>query len=320
MGFPNRISSRQNYIPQESAAPKRVPASLPSYIQSSLIDPRFDLDSCGVGFVAQLSAEPSHQVLQYALTALARLEHRGAVAADGKSSDGVGVTTAIPREWLLSQCGLWLDESSPLGVAVLFLPKDDTRQRTEIDSALFEQDMEVLAWRSVPICPEILGEIADSSRPEIWHLLITCDDAEFFNRRLFLARKQFERSGLPGYIVGISSETMIYKALCAGRLLSEFYPDLADSEFKTPLALFHQRYATNVLPSWERAQPFCCLAHNGESTPHGAIAHAWKPEPRLYPSTCTLSSRRVAPTQPRSMRSSSFSPTTAAPLARQCAW
>jgi glutamate synthase domain-containing protein 2/glutamate synthase domain-containing protein 1/glutamate synthase domain-containing protein 3 len=236
----------------------------PSYIDGSLIDPRFDFDSCGVGFVAKLSAETSHEILQHALGALARLEHRGAVAADGKSSDGVGVTTAIPRDWLLSQCSLSLDESSPLGVAVVFLPPDDTAQREEIEAALFEQDMEVLTWRPVPVRPEVLGEIAASSRPEIWHLLITSDDGEFFDRRLYLARKQFERSELPGYFVSISSLTIIYKALCAGRLLSEFYPDLADPGFKTPFALFHQRYATNVLPSWERAQPFRTLAHNGE--------------------------------------------------------
>jgi len=264
MGFPNQLSSLSTNSPQQSPAHRCTSFPMPSYIKGSLIDSRFDFDSCGVGFVAQLSAQPSHRILQHALTALARLEHRGAVAADGKSSDGVGVTTTIPREWLLHQSGLSLDESSPLGVAVLFLPKDDTEQRTEIESALFEQDIEVLSWRPVPIRPEVLGEIAESSRPEIWHLLVTTDDSEFFNRRLFLARKQFERSRLPGYIVSISSTTMIYKALCAGRLLSDFYPDLADPEFKTPFALFHQRYATNVLPSWERAQPFRCLAHNGE--------------------------------------------------------
>ena len=135
---------------------------------------------------------------------------------------------------------------------------------TKLKRRLFEQDMEVLEWRPVPIGREILGEIAASSRPEIWQLLILLRIREFFDRRLFLARKQFERSGLPGYLVSISSATMIYKALCAGRLLSEFYPDLADPEFKTPFALFHQRYATNVLPSWDRAQPFRALAHNGE--------------------------------------------------------
>ena len=264
MGFPNRHSSRRTSAAPANSAARGPFAPLPSYIDGSLIDPRFDSDSCGVGFVAQLSAVPSHQILDHALGALARLEHRGAVAADGKSSDGVGVTTAIPREWLLTQSSLTLDESTPLGVAVLFLPKDDTAQRAEIEAALFEQDMEVLTWRPVPIRPEVLGEIASSSRPEIWHLLVTSDDNEFFDRRLFLARKQFERSGLPGYFASFSSTTIIYKALCTGRLLSEFYPDLADPAFKTPFALFHQRYATNVLPSWERAQPFRTLAHNGE--------------------------------------------------------
>src|ERR1700722_7298765 len=264
MGFSYRHSSRRTSDSPAFTAEKGAFAPLPSYIDGSLIDPRFDFDSCGVGFVARLSAEPAHQILQHALGALARLEHRGAVAADGKSSDGVGVTTAIPREWLLSQCGFSLDEGEPLGVAVIFLPKDDAAQRTEIEAALFEQDMEILHWRPVPIRPEALGEIANSSRPEIWQVLITSDDAEFFDRRLFLARKQFERSGLPGYFVSISSTLIIYKALCAGRLLAEFYPDLADPRYKTPFSLFHQRYATNVLPSWERAQPFRTLAHNGE--------------------------------------------------------
>ncbi len=264
MGFPYRHSSRRTSAAPAMPAGDGPFAPLPSYIDGSLIDPRFDFDSCGVGFVAQLSAEPSHRILQHALGALARLEHRGAVAADGKSSDGVGVTTAISREWLLAQSGLSLDESSPLGVAVAFLPREDSDQRAEIEAALFEQDMEILSWRAVPIRTEVLGEIAASSRPEIWHILITSDDTEFLDRRLFLARKQFERSELSGYFVSISSTTMIYKALCAGRLLSEFYPDLADPEFKTPFALFHQRYATNVLPSWERAQPFRTLAHNGE--------------------------------------------------------
>jgi glutamate synthase (NADPH/NADH) large chain len=228
------------------------------------VDPRFDSDSCGVGFVAQLSGERSHNILAHALSALTRLEHRGAVAADGKSSDGVGVTTAIPREWLLARTGLTLSPKKPLGVAVVFLPAEDAAQRVEIEGALHTQDLEVLGWRPVPVRPEVLGVIADSTRPSIWHVLVTAQDANSFDRRLYLARKQFERSGLPGYVVSISSTKMIYKALCAGRLLKEFYPDLADLEYRTPFALFHQRYATNVLPSWARAQPLRVLAHNGE--------------------------------------------------------
>jgi glutamate synthase domain-containing protein 2/glutamate synthase domain-containing protein 1/glutamate synthase domain-containing protein 3 len=264
MGILARSSFRATRLSPAGKAPSCARVPCPSYLESSLIDPRFDFDSCGVGFVAQLSAEPSHKILAHALTALARLEHRGAVAADGKSSDGVGVTVVVPRAWLLAQTGLILAAHKPLGVGVIFFPEEDAAQRAEIESALEAQNVEVLMWRAVPVRPEVLGEIAATSRPSIWHVLVTSDDSIAFDRRLFLARKQFERSGLPGYVVSMSSATMIYKALCAGRLLADFYPDLADPEFKTPIALFHQRYATNVLPSWDRAQPFRTLAHNGE--------------------------------------------------------
>ena len=108
----------------------------PAYLENSLVDPRFDFDSCGVGFVAQLSGEPSHEILQHALTALARLEHRGAVAADGKSSDGVGVTVVIPRAWLLARTEIVLPDWKPLGVGVIFLPEDDAAPRGEIEAAL----------------------------------------------------------------------------------------------------------------------------------------------------------------------------------------
>ncbi len=230
----------------------------------TLIDPRFDHDSCGVGFIAQISAVPSHAILQSALTALSRLEHRGAVAADGKSSDGIGVTTAIPRRLLIESTGITLQESQPLGVLAVFLNKEPDASQAEINAALAAQQIEVLAWRAVPVRPEVLGEIAESTRPEIWQVLATTSNAEDFDRRLYLARKQFERSGLPGYICSSSSRTLVYKAMCAGRLLADFYPDLADPRYKTAFALFHQRYATNVMPSWDRAQPFRSIAHNGE--------------------------------------------------------
>ena len=236
----------------------------------TLIDPRFDQESCGVGFVAHLSGKPSHTILIHALTALARLEHRGAVAADGKSSDGVGVMTAIPRDLLLLPLGIELAANKPLGVAVVFLDGESLASRDELEAAFAGQQIAVLAWRPVPICPQILGSIAASTLPNIWHVLVAPEDAVTtesqadFDRRLYLVRKQFERSALPGYVTSISSSTIVYKALCAGRLLPQFYPDLANPEFKTPFSIFHQRYATNVLPSWDRAQPCRTLAHNGE--------------------------------------------------------
>jgi len=269
---------------QGSGAGQRSEHAFDSF--PNLLDERFDQDSCGVGFVAQLSGEPSHAILNHALTALARLEHRGAVAADGKSSDGVGVMTAIPRDLLLSPLGIELDHAKPLGVAVVFLDGEALASRAELETALAAQQITLLAWRPVPICPQILGSIAASTLPSIWHVLVTPENEEGpadFDRRLYLVRKQFERSAVPGYICSISSSTIIYKSLCAGRLLPQFYPDLANPGFVTPFAVFHQRYATNVLPSWDRAQPCRTLAHNGE------INTIWGNRSRMDARAATLS-------------------------------
>jgi glutamate synthase domain-containing protein 2/glutamate synthase domain-containing protein 1/glutamate synthase domain-containing protein 3 len=231
----------------------------------TLLDPRFDHDSCGVGFVATLRNIPSHEILTQALTALARLAHRGAIAADGKSSDGVGIMTAIPREFLLTSTGVSLDAGQPLAVGVVFFPSESSAGQQALEQALAAQKLQVLAWRVVPTCEDVLGEIALSSIPVIRQVLVTASDPAHFERRLYLARKQFEReAGASGYVCSLSSCSVVYKAMCAGRLLSEFYPDLADPRYVTPFAIFHQRYATNVAPSWDRAQPLRTLAHNGE--------------------------------------------------------
>src|SRR5271170_4023223 len=158
----------------------------PQSSRLSLLDPRFEHESCGVGFVATLSNLPSHDILEKALTALARLEHRGAIAADGKSSDGVGITTAIPRDFLLLSTGIALDDARPLAVGVVFFPPETTESHTEFEQALAAQNLTVLAWREVPTCPEILGEIALSTLPIIRHVLITTADPARLNHRLFL--------------------------------------------------------------------------------------------------------------------------------------
>jgi glutamate synthase domain-containing protein 2/glutamate synthase domain-containing protein 1/glutamate synthase domain-containing protein 3 len=231
----------------------------------SLLDSRFDHDSCGVGFVATLRNQPTHEILTQALTALARLAHRGAIAADGKSSEGVGIMTAIPREFLLASTGLSLEADKPLGVGVVFFPSESEIGQKALEQALAAQNLDVLAWRVVPTREDILGEIALSSIPVIRQVLVTATNPEFFERRLYLARKQFEReAATSGYVCSLSSCSVVYKAMCAGRLLAEFYPDLADPAYTTAFAIFHQRYATNVLPSWDRAQPLRTLAHNGE--------------------------------------------------------
>jgi len=248
----------------------------------ALVNPLYDSESCGVGFVASLDASDQHGILRLALTALARLAHRGAVAADRKSSDGVGILSAIPREFLLKEARIDLPRKRVFAVGMLFLPQDETcitRARLCLQECIASQRLRWLAWREVPTRREVLGEIAAASMPVICQALIagpeeeSCTEAEI-EHRLYLARKAFEQQVSDSYVCSLSSRTIVYKALCAGRLLHEFYPDLDADEFVTPFAIFHQRYATNVLPSWHRAQPLRMLAHNGEiNTIWGNRAH-----------------------------------------------
>jgi glutamate synthase (ferredoxin) len=243
----------------------------PSRVLPSLIDERFDHDSCGVGFVASVAGAPSHMILQQALTALSRLAHRGATAADGKSSDGVGVMTAIPRALLAKAANLALKEKQVLGVGMLLLPVEETRAEGLIERCLVSHDFEVLGWRDVPVCAEWLGEMALGTMPRIRQVLIVDSgegEPETMERRLYLARKQFERAhaqgDVTGYICSLSSQTIVYKAMCTGEFLPNFFPDLASDDYVTPFAIFHQRYATNTSPTWHRVQPGRKLGHNGE--------------------------------------------------------
>jgi glutamate synthase (ferredoxin) len=256
---------------------------------ASLIDPRFDHDSCGVGFVASALGKANHKILQDALTALSRLEHRGAVAADGASSDGIGLMAAVPRQLLLAETGIELRADQALGVGMVFWPQEETRAEGVLESCLVSQQLRVLTWRDVPTRPEILGEIALSTMPRIRQVLVADaapHDPDPMERRLYLARKQFERAvefgEVTGYVCSLSTTTIVYKAMCLGRLLPEFYTDLASPAYVTHFAVFHQRYATNTLPAWHRAQPGRKLGHNGE------INTVWGNRSRLAARDSTL--------------------------------
>jgi glutamate synthase (ferredoxin) len=236
----------------------------------SLYDPRFEHDACGVGFVARAAGRPDHEILTMALEAVSRLSHRGAVAADGLSGDGAGVLTQIPRRLLLEEAereGWALAEDGLLGVGMLFLPADAAAAEAVLAESLEDQHLRVVGWRTVPVDPEALGDRARASLPRIRQVLVQPAEAmadELFERLLYLARKRFERESPGGYVCSLSGRTVVYKALCAARQLPRFYLDLADSRYETTLALFHQRYSTNTLPSWPLAQPLRMAAHNGE--------------------------------------------------------
>ncbi len=235
-------------------------------------------DACGVGFVADLSARPGSHVLPLALEALARLAHRGAVDADGKTGDGAGVITEVPyvlfAEYLAAQ-GRPAPSPGNLAAGLLFLGRDPgvaEEALVAVENALASHGLGFLGIREVPIREDVLGEKARLSRPRLVHLLVARPEglhADAFERELFLARRDME-SALRHlgpeqfYVVSLSHRTLVYKALVRGLDLRAFFVDLTHPEYATSFALFHQRYSTNTLPSWSLTQPFRVLAHNGE--------------------------------------------------------
>jgi glutamate synthase (ferredoxin) len=246
--------------------------------EAGLYDPAFEHDACGIGFVADRAGRATAEVLRLALQALSRMAHRGAVDADGRTGDGAGVTTQIPRTLLAEEFadrGARLPEPGQYAVGLLFLPvREDERRacRETVDRVLRALGLPLLGWRRVPTREDVLGPTARASRPAILHLLVGRPEGlsdEEYEGCLFLARKEMERRLRRFWperfcVVSLSHRTLVYKALVRGVDLAEFYPDLRQPLFATAFALFHQRYSTNTLPSWARTQPFRLLAHNGE--------------------------------------------------------
>jgi len=232
-----------------------------------------DHDACGVGFVARLRAGPSREVIDRALTALARLAHRGGVDADGLSGDGAGLLLPLPQGFfrrVAAQDGISLPEVFGLGMAFIEGGRE-TEARAVVESCAREEGIDCLGWRAVRTEPAILGPRAASILPLIRQSFLgpACADGDF-ERRLFLLRKRIESRRAGIYFSSLSSRTVVYKGLLAPLELREFYPDLDQPDFTATFAIFHQRYSTNTRPSWMLAQPFRFLAHNGEINTIGA--------------------------------------------------
>jgi glutamate synthase domain-containing protein 2/glutamate synthase domain-containing protein 1/glutamate synthase domain-containing protein 3 len=260
-----------------------------------LYDPAHEKDACGTGFVAQKDGKPSHEILRKVLTALANLAHRGAVSADGLTGDGAGVLTQIPYRMLRRELRAWGKDPGHdrLAVGMFFLPKEAAScdQAMRLTAEQFAAGpFEILGWREVPISPQSLGEGAYATLPVIRQLLLKrpegMDDIAA-ERQLYLIRRRIEsrveRAGVSGfYIPSLSCRTVVYKGLMVASQLDRFYLDLADPDFETAIALFHQRYSTNTFPSWSLAQPFRRLAHNGEiNTLRGNLNRMKVREPAL---------------------------------------
>jgi glutamate synthase domain-containing protein 2/glutamate synthase domain-containing protein 1/glutamate synthase domain-containing protein 3 len=233
-------------------------------------------DACGVGFIARQSGERTHEVVQLALEASARLAHRGASATDS-SADGAGLLTQIPRRFFIlaaSRLGIHVSADATLAVGMCFLPVEPQSQAAAValvEAVLAQDGLRLLGWRDVPVRPDVLGASARAAMPVIRQVLIARPDGaddDDWERQLYLTRREIEHRALAQelalYFCSLSCRTLVYKGLLTGGQLGEFFPDLRDPAFESAIAIFHERYATNTMPRWELAQPFRALAHNGE--------------------------------------------------------
>ncbi|HET7468438.1 MAG TPA: glutamate synthase large subunit [Gemmatimonadales bacterium] len=242
------------------------------------LDATREHDACGVGFVAHASGVRSHEVISMALEAVARVAHRGAASTDN-SGDGAGLLTQIPHRLFYRDAyrlGLHLQPGLPFGVGALFLPREPQALRAAVElveAVLAEDGIPFLGWRDVPSNPAALGPTALGSCPVIRQVLVgrpaLAADEQQWEQALYLSRREMERRaeehGLPGfYVCSLSCRTIVYKALLTGTQLPAFFTDFRYPEYESAIAVFHQRYSTNTLPSWPLAQPFRLLAHNGE--------------------------------------------------------
>ncbi len=243
--------------------------------EGGLYRPEFERDNCGFGLIAQMDGEPSHWLISTAISALARLTHRGAVAADGKTGDGCGLLMAMPKAFMRRAAAeMNFDLSDQFGTGLVFLSSDQNDRaaaKQKLNAELENEGLTVAGWRELPLDQSALGEQAKVSQPVIEQVMISSPEGvneNDFERKLFLARRRTEQAICEVddqfYIPSLSAKVILYKGLVMPEFLPVFYKDLNDPEMASSLCLFHQRFSTNTLPQWRLAQPFRYLAHNGE--------------------------------------------------------
>ena len=245
-----------------------------------LYQPDYEHDACGVGMVVNIHGGKSHELVDKALHILENMEHRGAETRD-KTGDGAGIMLQIPHEFILLQ-GIPVPEKGKYGTGLVFLPKEEKEQR-EILSVVIEETeragLRLMHLRTVPTCPEVLGEAARRVEPAIKQLFITgegerrqgdaapgMEKGGSLSQTLYIIRKRIERriTHPDFYICSLSNTNIVYKGMLTSGQLRRYFPDLRNPYLTSGLALVHSRFSTNTFPTWSLAQPFRLLAHNGE--------------------------------------------------------
>jgi glutamate synthase (NADPH/NADH) large chain len=258
--------------------------------KQGLYDPAYEKDSCGVGFVAHIKGQRSHQIILDANEVLRNMDHRGACGCEPNTGDGAGILTALPYEFLVkvskAELAVDLPAQGQLGAGIVFLPQDaDERERCKSTMARLIDDagQRLIGWRKVPQRPDAadIGPSARNAEPHMEHLLIAAGPGpngepltgDAFERKLYLIRKQASHllrsdptlvEAKVVYICSLSTKVMIYKGMLTPGQLLPYFPDLVDEDYTSHLAMVHSRFSTNTFPSWDRAQPNRFMSHNGE--------------------------------------------------------
>ena len=246
--------------------------------KQGLYSPEFEHDNCGAGFICSLKGEKTNNIIPKALNILTCLEHRGAVSSDGKTGDGAGILIEIPHNYFVKQCEFDLPKPFDYAVGMVFLPQKINQLNYCVDvfeKEIQKQGLNILGWRNVPVNSKVVGSIAAKTQPIIRQVFIEKDDKlseSDFNTKLYISRKIAENeiynSSLSQknyfYFSSLHNRTLIYKGLLIPEDIDRFYLDLKDPDLVTRLALVHQRFSTNTFPTWDLAQPFRYMCHNGE--------------------------------------------------------
>ena len=241
---------------------------------SKLYDPSFEHDNCGIGAIVNMNGKKDHKTVDDALAIVERLEHRAGKDASGETGDGVGILLQIPHKLFsreLAELGICLGEARDYGVGMFFLPQGElqrNRAKKMFELIVKKAGMEFLAWREVPVQPEVLGTRARECMPFIMQAFVKrppkCKPGIDFDRKLYIVRREFEQSMESTYVPSLSSRTIVYKGMFLVKQLRLFYPDLQNEELESAIAIVHSRFSTNTNPSWERAHPNRYIVHNGE--------------------------------------------------------
>ena len=242
--------------------------------QQGLYRREFEHDNCGIGAVVNIKGKKTHETVANALRIVEHLEHRAGKDAEGETGDGVGILLQISHKFFKKVCkkeGFDIGGEREYGIAQLFFPQHEIRRaqaKKMFEIILEKEDLKLLGWRTVPVFPEVLGSKARECMPCIMQAFIRKpQDVEAgisFDRRLYIARREFEQSNDNTYVVSMSSRTIVYKGMVLVGQLRTFFADLQNKDYESAIAMVHSRFSTNTNPSWERAHPNRFIVHNGE--------------------------------------------------------